>query len=102
MKMTNEKLVEIVKEQCETIVAVLKRHAATTTKKKEMESYRTRACGKLQGIIEMTISIYAAEYVNDDNAYWQKTEELRTYEDEIEKRITKVFLDWYEEQLNND
>lgn len=102
MKMTNDKLAQIVKEQCERIVAVLKMHAESTTCKKEMESYRTRACGKLQGIIETTIAMYAAEYVNDDNAYWQKANELRTYQDEIETRIKEIFFNWYEEYLNND
>lgn len=102
MKMNNEDLVRIVKDQCESIVRVLERHAEETTCKDEMKSYKMMSTGKLRGIVDMTISIYACEFVNDDNAYWEKVNELRAYEDDIDTKLTKIYTKWYEEYLTND
>lgn len=99
MKMNNDELVRIVKEQCEAVIRVLERHAESETNKESMKAYRTMSQAKLSAIIDMTIVMYAKEYVDDDNAYWAKVDEIRAYESEKEARLTEVFLSWYEEYL---
>lgn len=101
MIMNKDELVRIIKDQCESIVMVLEKHAEETTSKDEMKSYKMMSLGKLRGIIDMTINIYASELVNDDNAYWEKVSEIRAYEDDIDAKLTEIYTNWLERYLNN-
>ena len=101
MKICIDELVRIAKEQCESVVRVFERHANETKNLDEMRSYRTTSHGRLHGIVETTIKIYACEFVNDENAYWEKVKDLRSYEDKVETKITEIFSKWYSEYLYN-
>lgn len=100
MKMNTRDFADIVKNQCEQIVNVLERHAKENTSKDAMHESRAVADGKLSGIIDMTISVYARELGHDE--YWEKVDEIRAYKSEIEDRISKIYLSWYKEYLNNN
>lgn len=100
MKMTNDDFARIVKDKCESIARVLERHAEEVTCKKEMESYRSMAQGKLGGIIDTAICVYACELGGNNEEFWAKVHEIRAYEEEIDSKITKIFLSWYDKYLN--
>lgn len=101
MKMCIEELVRIAKEQCNSVVRVLEKQAKETKNLDDMRSYRMISHGRLNGIVETTINIYACEFVNDDNAYWEKIKDLRSHEDKVETKITEIFSKWYSEYLNS-
>lgn len=100
MKMDLNELMRIAKDQCDSVARVLKRHAVETKDESSMKAYRTMAQGRLHGIIETMINIYACELVHEDNAYWENVKELRSYEDKIESEISETFGKWYTEYLN--
>lgn len=101
MKITDNDFVRIVKDQCESIVKVMEKHAEETTSKEEMKSYMNMATGKLRGVIDMAICMYACELANESEAYWTKIHEVREYERETDSKITDVFSEWYESYLES-
>lgn len=102
MKMELNRFTEIVKNQCDTLVRVLERHAAETTEKDEMKSYRMMSCGELNGIIETAVCVYATEIGGDDVKYWEKISEIRLYESETESKLTEIYTKWYRKYLENN
>lgn len=98
--MSIEELTRIAKEQCDSAARVLERHAKEAENLNDMKSYNSASHGRLHGIVETTINIYACEFVNDDKAYWEKVKDLRAYEDKIEIKLAEIFTKWYNEYLN--
>lgn len=100
MKMDLNELMRIAKDQCDSVTRVFKRHAEETKDESSMKAYRTMAQGRLHGIIEAMINIYACELVHEDDAYWENVKVLRSYEEMTENAISETFAKWYTEYLN--
>lgn len=98
-----EALFEAVKVECERAVKVLESHAKdkepAEINVQSMRFFRDSAQGKLHGMIDISIVMSAKEYVNDDNKYWEKVSEIRSYEEEKEKEIDDIYNDWYYKYL---
>lgn len=98
-----EELFEAVKTECERAIRVLKKHAKgkalTEDNVQSMRFFRDTALGKLHGMIDISIIMSAKEYVNDDNRYWEKVSEIRSYEEEKESEISDIYNDWYYKHL---
>lgn len=52
-------------------------------------------------MIDIAIIMSAKEYVDDDNRYWEKVDEIRAFEDETETKLTEIYTKWYERYLSN-
>lgn len=66
-----------------------------------MRFFRDSAKEKMHGMIDIAIIMSAKEYVDDDNRYWEKVDEIRAFEDETETKLTEIYTKWYERYLSN-